>query len=105
MPDAPNNREGSQAIEPFKCLNRWSYRERLVKKTFQSPAKRGLKKDSDGAITPVAEAVHVPAASRVPASQAAAPSSCSALTRAELPQAKKSCLYVYTVASGMSKTL
>ena len=34
VPDLPNNREGPQAKEPSKCLNGWSYRVRLVKKTF-----------------------------------------------------------------------
>ena len=59
MPDALNNREGPQAREPSKCLNRRSYGERFAKETFLSPATRGLKKDSDRAITPVVEAVHV----------------------------------------------
>ena len=31
VPDEPNNREGPQAREPSKCLNRQSYRERLAK--------------------------------------------------------------------------
>ena len=34
MPDAQNNREGPQAREPSKCLNRQSYRERLAKEAF-----------------------------------------------------------------------
>ena len=59
MPDVLNNREGPQAREPSKCLNRWSYRERLAKEAFWSPATRGSKKDSDRAITSVAEAVCV----------------------------------------------
>ena len=49
-----NNREGPQAREPSKCLNRQSYGER-------SPATKGSKKDYDRAITLAAEAVHVPA--------------------------------------------
>ena len=61
MPNGLNNREGPQAREPSKCLNGQSYRERLAKKTFCLPATRGSKKDSDRAITPAAEAVHVPA--------------------------------------------
>ena len=60
MPDVPINREGPQAREPSKCLNRQSYRERLAQKTCLS-ATRGSKKDSDRAITPAAETVHVPA--------------------------------------------
>ena len=34
MPDVQKNREGPQAREPSKCLNRWSYRERLAKEAF-----------------------------------------------------------------------
>ena len=59
MPDVPINREGPQAREPSKCLNRQSYRERLAQKTCLS-ATRGSKKDSDRAITSATEAVHVP---------------------------------------------
>ena len=59
VPDAWNNREGPQAREPSKCLNEWSYRERLAKEIFWSPATRGLRKDSDSTVTPVAEAIHV----------------------------------------------
>ena len=61
VPDAPNNREGPQAREPSKCLNGWSYGERLAKEAFWSPATRVLIKDSDRAMTPAVEAVHVPA--------------------------------------------
>ena len=43
------------------CLNRWSYGERLVKETLCSSATRSSKKDSDRAIAPAEEAVHVPA--------------------------------------------
>ena len=60
VPDKLNNREGPQARESCKCLNRWSYRERLTKKAFWLPATGGSKKDSDRAITPAAEAVCVP---------------------------------------------
>ena len=34
MPDALNNREGSQAREPSEGLNGWSYGERLAKEAF-----------------------------------------------------------------------
>ena len=34
VPDARNNREGAQAMEPSKCLNRRNYRERLAKEAF-----------------------------------------------------------------------
>ena len=66
--------------------------DRLAKEAFWSPATRGLKKDSYRTINPTAEEVLCPyilGADRVPASQAAAPLSCSTLTGAELPQAKK----------------
>ena len=60
MPDALNNRGGPQAREPSKCLNRWSYRERLAKKRpSDCQLQEAQKKDSDRAINPVAEAVHV----------------------------------------------
>ena len=61
VPDMWNNKEEPQAREPSKCLNRLSYRERLAKEAFWSPAKRGWKKDSDRAITPTVEAVRVSA--------------------------------------------
>ena len=34
VPDAPNNREGPQAREPSKYLNRQSYGERLAKEAL-----------------------------------------------------------------------
>ena len=61
MPKGHNNREGPQAREPSKCLNGWSYRERLAKEAFSSPAIGGSKKDPERGVTPAAEAVHVPA--------------------------------------------
>ena len=68
VPDVPNNREGPQAREPSKCLNGQSYGERLAKEAFCSSATRGSKKDSDRAITPVAESVCVPAYLALPGS-------------------------------------
>ena len=56
-----NNREGPQARDPSKCLNRRRYEERLAKEAPWAPATRGWKKASDQAITPAAEAVCVPA--------------------------------------------
>ena len=61
VPDAPNNRERPHSREPSKCLNGWNHGERLAREAFWLTATRGLKKDSDSAITPVAEAVHIPA--------------------------------------------
>ena len=43
------------------CLNQQSYGERLAKEACWLPATRGSKKDSDRAITPGEEAVHIPA--------------------------------------------
>ena len=60
VPDMPNNREGPQARDPFKCLNGLSYGERLAKEAFWSPATRGLKKDSDRDTTPAMEVVCAP---------------------------------------------
>ena len=34
VPDMTNNREGPQARDPSKCLNRQSYGERLAKEAF-----------------------------------------------------------------------
>ena len=62
------------------------------------------RKKTDRAITPVVEAVHVLAhlvLPKIPTSQAAVPPSCSTLTGAELPQAKKKkkvCIYACKVA-------
>jgi len=39
MPDKKKNKEGPQAREPSKCLNGQSYRKRLSKEAFSSPAK------------------------------------------------------------------
>ena len=89
MPDLPNNREGSQAREPSKCLN--GQRKTGQKGLLIASYKR-FNKHFDRVITPAMEAVSVPAhlaPTRVPASQAAAPPSCSTLTEEELPQAKK----------------
>ena len=61
MPDTPNNREGLQPREPSKYLNWRSYGERLAKEAFWLPAIKGSEKDSDRAITPVVEAICVPA--------------------------------------------
>ena len=85
-PDSLNNREGPQAREPSKWLNRRSYGERLAKETFWSPATRGLKKDSDRAITPVTEAVRVPAP----------------VAPAGSPQAKKLCCLHAQLSLGQS---
>ena len=54
-----NNREGPQVREPCKCLNGQSYGERLAKEAFSGQLPEARKKDSDRAITPVAEAVDV----------------------------------------------
>jgi len=89
VPDPLNNREGPQAREPSKCLNRWRYRERLIKEAFWSPATRGLKKDSGRAMTPAAEAVRVLHTWRHECLRKLSSCSCSTLTGAELPQAKK----------------
>ena len=50
------------------CLNGQSYRERLAREVFPSPATRGSKKDSYRAITPAAEAVRVLAYLALPGS-------------------------------------
>ena len=107
-PNAPNNREGPQAREPSKYLNRKSYRERLTKEAFGSPATRGSKKDSGRAIIPAAEAVRVPA-------HLAPPGSLQAKqlyhlhAQLSLGQSyhkqKKSCLFAHRIASVVSDSL
>ena len=107
MTDVPNNREGPQAKEPSKCLNGQSYRERLAKEAFWSPATRGWKKHWSGhnscsgsSLCPCTLGT-----TRVPTSQADVPPSHSTLTGAEQPQAKKSCVYARRVALVMSDSL
>ena len=101
MPDVPNNREGPQAREPSKCLNGQSYEERLAKEAFCSPATRGSKKDSDRAITPVAESVCVPAHLALPGSPQVK-QLCHLYSQLSLGQScyikkkKKSLAYMYT---------
>ena len=108
MSDALNNREGPQAREPSKCLNRRSYGERLAKETFLSPATRGLKKDSDKAITPAAEAVCVPAYLVLPGSWQVK-QLCHFQAQSSLGQRchrqKKSCIYTHRVTSVVSDSL
>ena len=106
MPDALNYRLGPHPGCTFKCLNGRSYGERLGKESFQSPATRGSKKDSDRAMTPVAEAVRVPA-HLVPPGSLQAKQLCHLHTQPSLRQSchrgkkkKKSCVYVHRVASG-----
>ena len=77
VPETPNNREGPQAGESSKCLNGQSYGERRAKEAFWLPGIRGSEKDSDRAITPAVEAVHVPAHLAPPGSLQA--SSCTTL--------------------------
>ena len=88
LPDALNNRQGPQEKKPCKCLNGWSYGERLDKEAFWLPATRGSKKDSDRAITPAEEAVHVPAPLVPPGS----------------PQARQLCYLHAQLSLGQSST-
>ena len=62
------------------------------------------KKNSDRAITPGVEAVHVPEHLALPGSPQAK-QLCHLLTGAELPRAKKICVYALRVASVMSNSL
>ena len=73
VPDTPNNREGSQAREPLSAWTVRAMEKDWPKRPSDRQLLRGLKKDSDRAITPVVEAVRVPAH----------------LTRPESPQAKQ----------------
>ena len=60
MPDVPNNRR-TPAREPSKCLNSRATEKDWPKRPSDHQATKGSKKDSDRAITPAEEAVHVPA--------------------------------------------
>ena len=108
MPHPPSNRDRPQARETFKCLNGWSYGERFGKETFLSPATIGLKKDSDRAITPRAEAVHVPA-HLVPPGSPHLKQLHQLHTQPSLGQSchrqKKSCIYARRVALVVSDSL
>ena len=102
MPDGPNNSKGPQAREPSKCLNGWSYRERLAKEAFRLPATRGSKKNSDRVITLAAKEVCVPVHLAPPGS----PQSkqlCHLHAQLSLGQSchrqKMSCVYVTSVVS------
>ena len=44
VPDIPNNREGPQAREPSKCLNLWSYEEKLAIKGLLIASYKRLEK-------------------------------------------------------------
>ena len=108
VPDAPNNREGPQAMEPSKCLNGRRYGERLAKEAFRLPATRDSKKDSERAVTPLVEAVRVPAHLVLPGSpQAKQPHHLH--VQLSLGQSchrqKESCVYVLRVASVVSNSL
>ena len=91
VPDMPNSREGHQAREPSKCLNGWSFRERLAKRPFDCQLQEARKNlwwghNSCGGGSPCPCTL---GATRVPASQAGAPHSRLTLTGTELPQELK----------------
>ena len=93
VPDAPNNGEGPQAREPSERLSGQSYREDWPERPSGRLREAGEKTltghNSCSGGRPCSCTV---GATRVPTSQAAAPPSCSALTGAELPQAKETCM-------------
>ena len=93
--------------EPSKYQNGQSYRERLAKETFWSPATKGLKKDSDRALTPAVEAVCVPEHLALPGSLQAK-QLCHLHAQFSLGWSchrQKSCVYAHRVASVMSSFL
>ena len=108
MPDMLSNREGPQARAPSKCLNRWTYVERLTRGRLfaRLEARRGSKKDSNRAITPAA--VHFPA-NLAPSASLQAKQLRHLRAQISLGQSchrpKKSCVYACRVASVLSKPL
>ena len=103
--------EGPQAREPSMCMQGQSYGERLAKEAFWSPATRGSNKDSDGAITPAVEAVHVPS-HLMPPGSLQAKQLCHLHAQVPLGQSchrqkrkKKSCIYGHRVTLVMSESL
>ena len=100
MPDVLNNKEGPQQRSPLSASTGGAMEKDWSKKLFDHQLQEAWKK-TDRAITPAVEAVCIPA-QLAPLSQAAAPPSCSTLTGAEVPQAKKKkkkpCIYGYRVA-------
>ena len=107
VPDM-SNIKGPQARKPSKCLNGWSSRERLAKEAFCLPAIRASIKDSDRAITPMEEAVRVPAHLAPPVSLQTK-QLCHLHTQLSLGQSchrqKMSCTYACKVASVVSDSL
>ena len=77
VPDVLNNREGPQAREPPKSLNGAEPQRKTGQRGLLIARYKRLRKDSDRAIPPAAEAACpcTLGAARVPASQAAAPPS------------------------------
>ena len=87
MPDVLNNKEGPQQRSPPSASTGGAMEKDWSNKLFDHQLQEAWKK-TDRAITPAVEAVCIPA-QLAPLSQAAAPPSCSTLTGAEVPQAKK----------------
>ena len=61
VPDVLNNREGPQAREPPKCLNKAELQRKTGQRGLLIASYKRLEKDTDRTITPAAEAVRVPA--------------------------------------------
>ena len=91
-----------------QSLNGWSWRERLSKEAFWSPATRGFKKDSDRAITLVVEAVCVPKR-LVPTEYLQVKQLCHLHAQLSLGQSchslNKFCIYAHRVTSVVSDCL
>ena len=108
MPDALNNIEEPQERAPSKCLNGAELWRKMSHRGLLIASYKRLEKDSERAIPPVAEAVHVPA-------HLAPPESLQAKqlhhhhTQLSLGQSchrqKMSCVYARRVASVVANSL
>ena len=107
LPDALNNRQGPQAKKPSKS-ERVEIRRKTGQRGLLIASYKASKKDSDRAITPVAEAVHVPAP-LVPPGCPQARQLCYVHAQLSLGQSchrqKKSCAYEHRVALVVSDSL
>ena len=108
MPDALNNIEEPQEKAPSKCLNGAELWRKMSQRGLLIASYKKLQKDSERAIPPAAEAVHVPAR-LAPAGSPQAKQLHHLHTQLSLGQSchrqNKSCIYAHRVISVVSDSL